>query len=108
MKTVFYKSLTAKAKQLGRYTRKVDNSFDPGTVHDLRSTFKKLRALLRWQRAGKKAYKCFKTTYDKAGDIRNIQVAQEMLKKENYIDAGFNDWLSAMLERLKKEWVVSI
>jgi CHAD domain-containing protein len=101
-------NLIVQAKQIVLNTRKVGISFDPDIIHDLRTGFKKIRALLRWQRIEKKEYNSFKETYDKAGGIRNIQVAEKMLKKENFISITFNDWLSGALMNLKEQWAAPV
>lgn len=78
--------------------------FDPDNIHDIRTTYKKIRALLRWQKAGKKIYKSFKNIYVVAGKLRNIQVVKQMIKKEKESPQMFNHWLSLNLVALKKEW----
>jgi CHAD domain-containing protein len=104
MKANLHNSLVSIAKKLVHYTKQTGEGFDPGTIHKLRTGFKEFRALLRWQHAGKKEYGGFKKIYKQAGAIRNIQVAQKILKEESFTSAAFNDWLMSRLARLKKEW----
>jgi len=92
------------ATKLAHHSKQVGKCFNPDTIHKLRTLFKKFRALLRWQAAGKKVYSDFKKVYNQAGAIRNLQVAQQILKEDTLTSAAFNAWLTARLTRLEKEW----
>ena len=87
-----------------KYSGKVKTKFDEDIIHDLRTTFKKLRALLRWTGIDKKKYKAFKKIYHAAGDLRNIQVALQTLKKERDTNHLLK-WLSDRLLKIKKKWL---
>ena len=58
-------------KDLAKYTGEAGVKFDEDVIHELRTTFKKLRALLRWQNTDKNIYSIFKKIYDVAGELRN-------------------------------------
>jgi len=104
MKTALHNDLVSIAAKLVHCTKQTGKGFDPDTIHKLRTGFKKFRALLRWQGTGKKVYNDFKKIYGQAGAIRNLQVAQQILKEESFTSAAFNDWIMGRLARLKKEW----
>jgi len=104
MRKAFNNSIVSETKELFDHTGKTGDDFDQETIHELRTHFKKIRALLRWQQANKRSYTFFKNIYEQAGKIRNIQVAQEILKNEAGIPEEFNNWLNAKLIYLKKEW----
>ena len=104
MKKAIRTSTRQYAKDLVKYSEKVAAKFDPDIIHSLRTTFKKLRALLRWQKANKKIYMQFKKIYDVVGEIRIVQVAKEMLKKEKGVPPGFKVWLTTKLAEKKKKW----
>ena len=104
MKNALHSNIISYTTRLVQCVEEVAFEFDPDNIHELRTTYKKIRALLRWQKAGKKSYKEFKNMYDVAGELRNIQVAKEMIKKEKDVPLMFNHWLSYRLIALKKEW----
>ena len=104
MKEGLHSSLISYTKDLEKYSEKAGVKFDAEIIHELRTTFKKLRALLRWQKMDKEVYDAFKKIYDAAGRLRNIQVAKEMLKKEKNIPHAFKAWLTITLLQLKEEW----
>ena len=105
MKTkVFHNSIISYTKDLAKYSGEAGVKFDEDIIHELRTTFKKLRALLRWQNTDKNIYAIFKKIYDVAGELRNIQVVNEMLKEEKDTPQEFKNWLSITLVQLKEEW----
>src|SRR5436853_2099138 len=104
MRKAFYTAIRKYAKDLAKHSDHVAGQFDGATIHKLRTTFKKLRALLRWQKVDKKFYKPVRKIYQLAGEIRIIQVAKEMLVKETTTMSAFNTWLSSRLTDKKKEW----
>jgi CHAD domain-containing protein len=104
VKKALYKSTGRYARSLAKNSREIEIKFDPDLIHALRTGFKKMRALLRWQRTDKKIYKPFKKIYDAAGEIRIIQVAKEMLRKERQVPQVFKNWLSLRSVKKKKKW----
>jgi len=100
----FRNSIRLYAKYLAKYTEEAGTGFNADVIHELRTTFKQLRALLRWQKAGKEIYTAFKKIYDVAGKLRNIQVAKEILKKETDTPQAFKNQLIILLLHLKEEW----
>jgi len=104
MKEALHSSIISFTKDLEKYSEKAGVKFDADIIHELRTTFKKFRALLRWQKIDKEVYAAFKKIYDTAGRLRNIQVAKEMLKKEKNIPYAFKAWLTITLLQLKEEW----
>lgn len=94
------------AKALAGYSQEVSPAFDEDIIHKLRVAFKKLRALLRWQRIDKRQYKAFKKLYRIAGEIRNIQLLIKMLKKQKNVPVAFKKWLFAELNTAEREWSV--
>lgn len=101
---VFHNSIISYTKDLAKYTEEAGVNFDADIIHELRTTFKRLRALLRWQKTDKKVYDIFKKIYDVAGELRNIQVVNEMLEEEKDTPWEFKNWLSITLVQLKEEW----
>ncbi len=91
-------------ENLTKYTRKIQSAFDATKIHKLRIAFKKLRALLRWQKADKRIFNSYKKIYTLAGSLRNIQVAKKMILHEMDIPVAFKSWLSTEFFRLRKEW----
>ena len=104
MKKALYKSIQSYAKDLAKCSEQIASKFAPDIIHALRTTFKKLRALLRWQKANKKIYLPFKKLYDVAGEIRVAQVAGEMLNKEGATPRVFKKWLAIRSVEKKKRW----
>jgi len=94
MKKAFYKALHSHSKDLAAHADNVASQFDAETIHKLRTTCKKLRALLRWQKIDRKTHTAFKKTYHLAGEIRIIHVAKEMLTKDKASATlrSFNAW----------------
>jgi CHAD domain-containing protein len=99
-----HNSLISYTKDLVKYSEQAGVTFDADLIHELRTTFKKIRALLRWQKIDKNIYAGFKKIYDVAGKLRNVQVVKEMLKKEKDTPQTFKNWLSITQAQLKKEW----
>ncbi len=91
-------------ENLAKYTRKIQSEFEAKKIHKLRIAFKKLRALLRWQKADKRIFNLYKKIYTLAGSLRNIQVAKTMILREKDIPLEFKYWLSTEFFRLRKEW----
>jgi hypothetical protein len=78
--------------------------FDEDEIHSLRTDFKKLRALLRWQKISSQTLKPFKKVYRVAGKLRNRQV---VLKNINDNEAGANNfktWLNTTILNYEKQW----
>jgi len=99
-----HNSIILYTKDLVKYSEEAGVKFDADIIHDLRTTFKKLRALFRWQKTDKNIYAGFKKIYEVAGKLRNIQVVKEMLKKEKDTPQAFKNWLQITQTQLKKEW----
>ncbi len=104
MKRQLHKTILSLVKNLTGHIKAIKNGYDRETIHELRTGFKKLRALLRWQKAEKKAYDPVRNAYAIAGELRNIQVAQEKLKEEKDIPQSFQNWLAVSIGKIKKEW----
>jgi CHAD domain-containing protein len=104
MKNALHRNIISYTKLLVQLVEGVAFQFDADNIHDIRTTYKKIRALLRWQKTGNKIYKSFKNIYDVAGKLRNIQVAKQMIRKEKESPRMFNHWLTLNLVTLKKEW----
>jgi CHAD domain-containing protein len=100
---IFYSSIIALSKKLLKYSSHTGDEFDQEIIHSLRTSFKKLRALLRWQQVDKKILVSFKKIYAAAGQLRNIQVVQEILPEE-HTTGIFTNWLSARLVKSQDEW----
>jgi CHAD domain-containing protein len=103
----FYNSIQAYARRISVSCEKLRPHYKPGRVHDLRTTFKKLRALLRWQgqEMEKKAFKKrVKKLYRAAGDLRNMQVLLKDMHSKKTILPQFTGWLKEKLDQSKKKW----
>lgn len=103
MKNALHRNIILHTKRLVQRVE-MGFQFDPDNIHDIRTTYKKIRALLRWQKTNKKIYRSFKNIYGVAGKVRNIQVTRLMIKKEKESPQMFNHWLTLNLVMLKKEW----
>ena len=104
MAKVLHNSIISYTKDLAKYCGEVGVKFDADIIHELRTTFKKFRALLRWRKIDKNVYSGFKKLYEASGELRNIQVVNEMLKKEKDIPELFKRWLSTTIIHLQKQW----
>ncbi len=99
----FYHKINKQSDKIKRKIKAASRSYDEETIHDIRTIYKKLRALFRWQQVGKKQYSSLKKIYAAAGEIRNVQVTQKRIK--NLADlTGFDHWLQASLLNLKAAW----
>jgi hypothetical protein len=106
VKKKLHKSLTHYVKKISSFTISVSKGYNPTCIHNLRTTFKKTRALLRWQKINKKVYSGFKKIYDLAGMLRNTRVTQQILAKEEYAYEGFQNWLLIQNNLDKNQWDV--
>lgn len=100
-----HKTILSLTGKLIKYTMAVQENYDQDTIHKLRTGFKKLRALLRWQRVSNDIYEAFRNIYHSAGDIRSVQLLEKRPAEENDELNSFLEWLGAKLQQLKKEWV---
>jgi len=107
MRKTLHKDIISQATKLTGYINDAAHGFNPDTIHELRTGFKKLRALFRWQQVSKQRYDRLKKIYALAGEIRNIQVTQEIVKDEPGIPE-FNNWLAGKLILLQKDWNLSV
>src|SRR5882757_9606063 len=103
-KKTFYDTVISDTKDLVKYTKKTGVKFDPDVIHALRTTLKKVRALLRWQGINKKIFVPYKKIYEAAGELRNIQVAKKKLQNVKDIPQHFKRRLLVMLAQLKQDW----
>ena len=94
----------AYAKDLQKYCERVTIDFDEENIHQLRVSFKKLRAMLRLQKATKILTTDIKSIYTLAGELRSIQVANKMLSEEENIPPEVIHQLLENLSALKIEW----
>lgn len=85
------------------YSRSISATFSKEAIHDLRTTFKKLRALLRWQKVNPKKWQSFKPIYHGAGQLRNLQLAGRWPGKRK-MPESFDQWLSKITKAARKEW----
>lgn len=99
----FYHRINKQSNKLIRSIKAVNRSYDGDTIHDLRTIYKKLRALFRWQKINKKKYSSLKKIYAASGEIRNLQVTQKRIKNPGDL-AGFSYWLDTSLLNFKAEW----
>ncbi len=90
--------------QLAGFIRDMDREFDANKIHQLRIILKKLRAILRWQKANKKIFQNLKMIYSLAGEIRDIQVVNKLIARQKNISASFKSWLASDLKDRKQEW----
>jgi CHAD domain-containing protein len=100
-----YETVRKDAHRVARYCKNVSPDFDEENIHKLRTTVKKLRALLRWQEADDTVFTgWFKDLYHACGDIRDGQVLCARLAKENIVLPGFSSWLADHTEKAKERW----
>jgi len=104
LKKTFYDTVISDTKDLVKYTQKTGVKFDPDVIHALRTTLKKVRALLRWQGVNKKIFIPYKKIYEAAGELRNIQVAKKKLQNVKDIPQHFKKRLLIMLTQFKQDW----
>jgi CHAD domain-containing protein len=87
-----------------KYCERVSIDFDEDNIHELRINFKKLRAVLRLQKATKILTTDIKSIYEIAGELRNIQVANKLLSEEENLHPAIMPQLLENLSVLKMEW----
>jgi hypothetical protein len=81
----------------------VSPAFEEETIHKIRTTIKKMRAIGEW--AGVPIRKFFKTDYSILGNIRDAQLVLSKIKNGGYIaPAAFTDWLENGLHHHKAQW----
>jgi len=81
----------------------VGTGFGKINIHKLRTTFKKLRALLRLQKEDK-ILASYKKTYHVCGELRNIQIMLSPKQEELKTIPGFIKWLNLFMEVQKEDW----
>jgi CHAD domain-containing protein len=105
MKKLLHKTFLSLAPKIIKYAGAImDSGYDQEVIHKLRTSFKKLRALLRWQKAGPKNLQDIKHIYAIAGQLRNIQVVQQLLSSENVNHQPFQNWVTITIGKIKKQW----
>lgn len=89
------------------YSGQVSPRFEMECIHDLRTSVKKLRALLRWAGKGqdKKLTGGSKCLYSIAGEIRNTQVLFGHLDERGIRPAGLVAWMGLHLALLEGRWL---
>jgi len=104
MQKAVNKKICNLAEGLLRNAKQVSPRFDENIIHQLRTSFKKLRALLRWQNNNKKILKPVKEIYDIAGEIRNAQIVlKNTIATKNELPEFFA-WLDSSINHYKGEW----
>jgi CHAD domain-containing protein len=96
-------------KTYGHRMAKTAGSFLPkfkaGEVHKLRTQYKQLRALLRWQHEKNNVFpKALRKCYQLAGDIRNLQVLQSHIEARHIALPDFERWLERRLKKACRRW----
>ncbi|TDX02377.1 CHAD domain-containing protein [Dinghuibacter silviterrae] len=88
-------------RRLARECAALSPGFEQGKIHDVRTTVKKYRALLRCLGEEKKMSGHIKTMYRFLGDIRNAQVFLESLKGQ---PEGLTAWLRTRIDTMAAQW----
>ena len=104
-KTALYDQLQKYQKRIFYRGSKIGAQFEIESVHELRTTVKRLRALLRWLAKGKAGLpKFLKNLFRLSGDIRNIQMFLNSLEKETDASLHLKTWLQAHLSFEQNRW----
>jgi hypothetical protein len=101
LQQVIKKQLRSSSRQLAAYSRQAAKEFDKDSIHKLRTTYKELRALLRWQNKGENILRPYKKIYAIAGRMRN---AQKLLEHPSRLPRGFVAWLKRSIKEQQEEW----
>ncbi|HEX9509214.1 MAG TPA: CHAD domain-containing protein [Puia sp.] len=106
-----HNTIRKQGENLSGLAAQITLRFDADSVHDFRTTTKKLRALSKWLSPVKKPLtKSFTGLYHITGELRNAQVLLTDLEtaredpSERKDLAGFRSWLTAFITRQKEEW----
>jgi CHAD domain-containing protein len=98
-------SIRKYGKRLSVLGTQITLHFDINSIHEFRTTVKKLRALLRWLSPVKKPLtKSFTKMYQVSGELRNAQVLLKDMEEEKEELTGFRSWLTASITRLEGQW----
>lgn len=92
-------------KHLREDVKQIAVEFNEDAIHDLRTDFKKIRALLRWLGAKKNVYKPFDRIYDRAGLLRDIQVVNRFVDVvDSKYPEAFTVWLLHLEIHAMENW----
>lgn len=105
MKKELRKDLLSLSNKLTEQIKGVKLDHDSQPIHELRTDFKKTRALLRWQKINKDIYQEIKNIYSIAGELRNIQVLQQMTETDQLMPGSFQNWLFIGSNKIKKQLI---
>lgn len=100
-----YRSLRKYKKRLVRLSARISQEFDEECIHELRTTVKQARALLRCLGKEKKGLSAsFKKMYRLSGELRDVQVLLHAMQNTGDQPAELLQWLHMQLAWLKQEW----
>lgn len=98
-------------KAIAAYCRKIPGGFDVDHIHDLRVTYKKLRAFLRLMQEDDRSVKMpdeIRVIYRSCGTVRDMQLILERLRDLKEVLPGFTKGLHHDLFQAKELLVIHI
>ncbi|MEO6548789.1 MAG: CHAD domain-containing protein [Ferruginibacter sp.] len=98
MKKKIQDSIVAYGKLLEKHGKSISPGFDVEKIHEFRTTAKKLKALLHWQKVEKDILPgAFVKTYHISGDLRNAQLVLVSFTATKQPLPGFILWLATYI-----------
>lgn len=106
MKKVLLNSILDFTTQLEKLAAKIAGEFDVEDIHHFRTTAKKLRSLLRWQKQHKNTLpSSFVKDYHITGELRNMQLLLIRFNEEKIVLPHFMVWITNEIARLQRDWI---
>jgi CHAD domain-containing protein len=100
-----HRAIIKDSRKIVNLSKKLSPDFDDLLIHKMRTTVKKLRALLRLQGSYSKAFPpSFKKMYRAAGSIRDSQVLLADLTENKKSLPRFAVWLATHIAKMEKKW----
>ncbi|MCW3091290.1 MAG: hypothetical protein JWP81_2359 [Ferruginibacter sp.] len=105
MKRRIRDSILKYGKSLKKLGSRISPGFDAGDVHAFRTTAKKIKALLHWQKIPKNSPgDSFVKLYHISGDLRNAQLVLINFKESRRQHDGFILWLANYIGQREQEF----
>ena len=105
MKSALHDSILQYGKELKKYSHKISPRFKAATIHRFRTTTKKLRSLLHWQKIQKDILPAsFVKMYHTSGELRNAQIVLVGLNHDKINLPDFMLWLATFISGKEMDW----
>lgn len=105
-RTILYDQLQKYQERISILASQIGAQFDDESVHELRTTVKKLRSIIRWLAKGKASLPAsLKRLYRLSGEIRNTQVLLISLQNKGGASIQLQAWLLANLSSQEDQWL---